>query len=80
MRFGSLSLSKVSHGGVNHMLRSHVISEGHGSEGELRGWGRNKGRSDRGKGKERCNRRCHEDRGMECRDAELERRVKAGEG
>ena len=33
-----------------------------------------------GRGKERCNRRCHEDRGMGCRDAELERRVKAGEG
>ena len=41
-----------------------MIREGHGSEWELRGWGRNKGRSDRGKGKERCHRRCHEDRGM----------------
>ena len=59
------------------MLRSHVISEGHGSEGELRGWGRNKGRSDRGKDVIGVVTRIA---GWGCRDAELERRVKAGEG
>ena len=54
-----------------------MIIEGHGSEGGLRGWGRNK---EAGSDRERCNRRCHEDRGMGCRDAELKRRMKGGRG